>query len=110
MNFKRLDIVLILILALCFVFHGSLVPYTFEKTYDALIHIFFAAHYSRDWFEHWNYQWYTGFHIITYPPGAHQSVALLSKILPIKFAYTITQIFALTIFILGIYKLSLIHI
>jgi len=76
---------LICALLLAVIFHGSSMFFTLEKTYDALIHLFFANHYTNHWFEPWNYSWYTGFTTMGYPPLAHQCIALLSGIGGLKF-------------------------
>ena len=61
-------------------FHGASIFFTLESTYDALIHLFFADHYAQNWFEPWNYEWYTGFSVMSYPPRVHQTIGLLSLI------------------------------
>ncbi|NNF21941.1 MAG: hypothetical protein HKN67_08360, partial [Saprospiraceae bacterium] len=50
------------------IFHGTNVFFTFESTYDAYVHIFFADHYAENWFSTWDQRWYTGFTITSYPP------------------------------------------
>ena len=36
-------------------YHGVLSIYgTYRNTYDAYVHIFFADHWSRSWFDHWD--------------------------------------------------------
>ena len=69
---------LALALLIALAYHGVLIFYTFKRTYDAYVHIFFADHYARAWFDHWDYRWYTGFTMTSYPPGSQQSIALLS--------------------------------
>ena len=62
------------------IFHGASMFFTLEKTYDALIHVFFANHYATSWFEPWNYSWYTGFTVMGYPPLVHQTIGAFSYI------------------------------
>src|SRR5258708_3645016 len=72
---------LLLALTLAFIYHGVMIlSGTFRHTYDALIHIFFADHYYRYWFDPWEYRWYTGFTMTSYPPGSQQSIALLAHL------------------------------
>ena len=98
---------LITALLLCVVFHGSTVFFTLETTYDALIHLFFADHYANNWFEHWNYKWYTGFSVMGYPPLVHQLIAALSLIGGLKFGLFTVAIIASVLFVTGVYRYSL---
>jgi len=37
------------------IFHGGLSVFgTYRYTYDAYVHIFFADHWTRGWFDHWD--------------------------------------------------------
>ena len=98
-----------LIAALIFgvAFHGSAIFFTLEYTYDALIHLFFAEHYSNSWFEPWNYKWYTGFTVQSYPPLVHQSIAALSLIGGLKFGMFTVAIIGTVLFITGAYRFTL---
>ncbi|MGY5352857.1 hypothetical protein ACXGQW_09930 [Wenyingzhuangia sp. IMCC45533] len=89
------------------VFHGTTMFFTLETTYDALIHLFFADHYANSWFEPWNFKWYTGFTVMSYPPLVHQSIALLSLIGGLKFGLFSLTVVAILLFITGIYRFSL---
>ena len=102
-NGKKL---LLVALSLALVTHGIVIYFTLPKTYDAFVHIFFADHYSRFWFEPWEYRWYTGFFTTSYPPLVHQSIALISKVFPLKVAFSIYAIFILEILILGVYRFT----
>ncbi len=88
-------------------FHGTSIFFTLEKTYDALIHLFFAEHYASFWFEPWNYKWYTGFSVMSYPPLVHQTIAFLSYVGGLKFGLFTTAIFSIILFITGVYRFSL---
>ncbi len=98
---------LLIALALTVVYHGALLlSGTFKGTYDALIHIFFADHYARAWFDHWEYRWYTGFPMTSYPPGSQQSIALLSSVTGLLNAFIIVQLFAMLMVVIGVYRFS----
>jgi hypothetical protein len=98
---------LITALLLGLAFHGSSIFFTLESTYDALIHLFFADHYANSWFEPWNYEWYTGFTVMSYPPLVHQSIGLLSMVGGLKFGLFAVAIIAIVLFITGVYRFSL---
>jgi hypothetical protein len=98
---------LIIAILLAVLFHGTTIFFTLEDTYDALIHLFFADHYAANWFEPWNYKWYTGFTVQSYPPLVHQSIAVLSLIGGLKFGLYTVAIISVVLFITGIYRYSL---
>ncbi len=98
---------LIIALLIGIAFHGTTMFFTLESTYDALIHLFFAEHYSNSWFEPWNYKWYTGFTVMSYPPLVHQSIAALSFIGGLKFGLFIITLISVLLFITGVYRFSL---
>ena len=96
-----------LALALAFVYHGGLlVSGTFKHTYDAWIHIFFADHYARAWFDHWDYRWYTGFAVTSYPPGSQQSIALISPLTGLVNGFIVVQLCAVLLVVVGVYRFS----
>ena len=100
---------LLIALALAFVYHGVLLlSYDFKKTYDALIHVFFADHYYRYWWDPWEYRWYTGFTMTSYPPGSQQSIALIAHLLGgnLLNAFVVVQLFAILNITLGTYRFS----
>lgn len=98
---------LITAILLAVVFHGSTIFYTLETTYDALIHLFFADHYANSWFEPWNYKWYTGFTVQSYPPLVHQTIGALSLIGGLKFGMFTVGLIAIVLFVTGAYRYSL---
>lgn len=100
---KRL---LLVALSLGLLTHGIIVYFTLPQTYDAYVHMFFADHYSKFWFEPWEYRWYTGFLTISYPPLVHQLIALISKVFPLKIAFSIYSIAIYEALILGIYRFT----
>ena len=90
------------------IFHGTCIFYTLENTYDALIHLFFGNHYANQWFDAWNYSWYTGFTVMGYPPLVHQCIALISLIVGLKFSLFIVAQIAILLFITGVYRYALV--
>lgn len=105
---KTTNKLLLLALLLGVVFHGTSIFFTLETTYDALIHLFFADHYANSWFEPWNYKWYTGFTVMSYPPLVHQAIGALSFIGGLKFGLFAVAIIAVILFITGVYRFSLV--
>jgi len=93
-------------LSLTLLTHGVIFYFTLPGTYDAYVHIFFADHYSRFWFEPWDPRWYTGFLTISYPPLLHQMVALLARFFPFKVAFAIYSIFIFEVLIIGVYRFT----
>lgn len=93
-----------------FVYHGSLLLLlfgTYRRTYDAYVHIFFADHYARFWWDPWDVRWYTGFTLTSYPPASHQLTALLSKVMGLELGFATVFLFGVTALTLGIYRFSL---
>ncbi|WP_272149636.1 hypothetical protein [Tenacibaculum aiptasiae] len=97
---------LIIAILLGVAFHGTAIFFTLETTYDALIHLFFAEHYANSWFEPWNYKWYTGFTVMSYPPLVHQTMAALSYIGGLKFGLFTLAIIGVILFATGTYRFS----
>ncbi len=94
-------------LILTVLFHGSLlINQSFSRTYDALIHIFFASHYQNSWFDPWEPRWYTGFTVFSYPPLAHQLIALLGGVMDLRAAFGVVQLLALLVLTVGMYRFS----
>ncbi len=91
---------------LVFVLHATTNFFTFDQTYDAYVHIFFADHYAEGWFDNWDYRWYTGFNIISYPPLVHQIVALMSFILGLKLAFFVWSVLMVLWMVRGMYNFS----
>ncbi|GER60026.1 hypothetical protein [Patiriisocius marinus] len=103
---SRTNKYLITAILLGIIFHGTSMFYTLERTYDALIHLFFANHYSMSWFEPWNYSWYTGFTVMGYPPLVHQSIGALSHIGGLKFGMFTVALIGVVLFITGVYRFT----
>jgi len=68
--------------------------------------MFFGSHYAEGWLETWNYKWYTGFTMTSYPPLVHQIIALGSFIFGLKGAYILWALVVIGLFIRGIYHFS----
>ena len=98
---------LVIAILLGVAFHGTALFFTLESSYDALIHLFFGNHYAQSWFEPWNFSWYTGFTVMSYPPLVHQSIALLAGIGGLKFGLFTMAFIAIILFIWGVYRFSL---
>ncbi|OUR94592.1 hypothetical protein A9Q87_02860 [Flavobacteriales bacterium 34_180_T64] len=98
---------LITALLIAIAFHGASMFFTLEGTYDALIHLFFADHYAHSWFEPWNFKWYTGFTVMSYPPLVHQVIAMLSLVAGLKFGLFTVFLLSVILFITGVYRFSL---
>lgn len=88
------------------IFHGTSMFFTLERTYDALIHLFFANHYATSWFEPWSYSWYTGFSAMGYPPLVHQTIGVLSLIGGLKFGMFTVALLGVILFITGVYRFT----
>jgi len=101
----RYNPLLFLALAIALAYHGALLlSGTYTHTYDAYVHIFFADHYARTWFDHWEPRWYTGFPMTSYPPGSQQSIALLSYAVGLKTGFVIVALLAVLNVTLGVYR------
>lgn len=104
--YQKSDRLLFIALMLAILLHGSALLYNIDKTYDAFVHIFFADHYARRWFDPWEFRWYTGFTVTSYPPLSHQLIALLSFVGGLKFGFAVVILSALMFFVIGIYRFS----
>lgn|GEM_PF-3935451 len=69
MNKKK---VILVFFIFAFVLHAVIFPFSFSKTYDAFVHIFFAQHCLENWFHITSMNWYGGFEMASYPPFSHQ--------------------------------------
>ena len=98
--------ILALAISVGLVFHGASFLTTLNDTYDIYVHIFFGQHYSTSWFEPWEDRWYTGFNLISYPPLAHQLIALLSFISGLKFSAYVLAFCIIFIFVTGAYRFA----
>lgn len=99
-------ILLLAIIGTFMVHAGLLFNGTLWGTYDAFVHMFFADHYARGWFDLWEERWYTGFTMVSYPPLTHQLTALISKFSSIKMGYVLSILASTIITMIGIYRFS----
>lgn len=106
MQQSRTNKYLVTAILLGMIFHGASMFFTLERTYDALIHLFFANHYATSWFEPWNYSWYTGFTVMGYPPLVHQSIGALSYVGGLKFGMFTVALLGVVLFITGVYRFT----
>jgi hypothetical protein len=98
-------------LLLAFILHMPLIASNFqERTFDSYAHMFFADHYRRAWFSLWEPRWYGGFYVSTYPPLAHQTIALLSLLIGLEYSYQLLTLLLLILFPLAIYNFSRIFV
>ena len=101
---------LLIALAAVVLFHGGLLPFTHGNTYDAFIHMFFADHYHRSWFDPWEPRWYTGFAVTSYPPGTHMAIAGLMSVLPLRAAFVLVQLGGLLLLVTGVFRFALLWV
>ena len=77
-----------------------------RNSYDTNFHIFFASHYAHHWFDPWNEKWFAGFSQTTYPPLAHQLIALFSYVIGLNMAYALVQFLAVSLVPVGVYRFA----
>jgi len=97
-------------LAATALFHGGLLPFTHGNTYDAFIHMFFADHYDRTWFDTWEPRWYTGFSVTSYPPGTHMAIAALMEFVPVRMAFALVRLGGLLLLVTGVFRFALLWV
>lgn len=103
---NRTYYILALAISVGLVFHGASFFSTLEDTYDLYVHIFFADHYSKSWFDPWESRWYTGFSLISYPPLVHQLIALLSYIFGLKFSAFLVCFCIVLLYVTGAFRFA----
>jgi hypothetical protein len=82
----------------------------YAQTYDSYGHMFFSDHYQKSWFDSWEPRWYMGFNVASYPPLAHQIMALLGYLTGLEAAYTIITFALMVLLPFAVYKFSKIFI
>jgi hypothetical protein len=107
-SYLRRPIPLLAILLLVLVVHGPLLmmELPLSSSYDANLHVFFASHYAHHWFDPWNEKWFAGFSQTTYPPLAHQWMAIFSYIVGLRMAYMLVELIAILLLAVGVYRFS----
>ncbi|MBE0669649.1 MAG: hypothetical protein IH588_03600 [Anaerolineales bacterium] len=103
---------LLIIILISFLFWGiAFLSGAQLNSWDGLTHIFFSKGYADNWWSVWDDRWYGGFNKASYPPLAHQLVALLIIITgKIELSYSIILWLFLTIFPLAVYRFSRVFI
>jgi hypothetical protein len=93
------------ILLLTLAVHGPLLLLELPaNSYDAYTHMFFASHYAHDWFNPWNVKWFEGFSQTTYPPLAHQLIAIFSFVFGLVLSYMFVQFVAILLLAVGVLR------
>ncbi len=96
---------------LAFISHGLFIlTARYRSSYDAYTHMLFATHYASGWFSLWEPRWYTGFPVVSYPPLAHQLVALLIPAVGFDRAFAIILWIVTALYPLGVYTFSRVFI
>ncbi len=90
---QKLGASVLLTLALLALFSG----YT-QRTFDAYVHLFFADHYRRGWFDLFEPRWYGGFSVTSYPPLVHQLLAGLMPLFGVEGSFVAVT----TVVVLGL--------
>ena len=100
---RAVSVTVIVLLALAV--HGPLLLMQLPATsYDAYTHMFFASHYAGHWFNPWNEKWFAGFSQTTYPPLAHQLIALFSYVFGLTMSYMFVQLSAILLLAVGVLR------
>ncbi len=108
LSYLRRPIPLSVIVLLALLVHGPLLTMELPVTmsYDANFHIFFGSHYAHHWFSPWNPKWFAGFSQTTYPPLAHQWIAVLSYICGLPLAFCFVQLIGVLLLPVGVYRFA----
>ncbi|MGZ4814282.1 MAG: hypothetical protein ACXVZV_02670 [Terriglobales bacterium] len=100
---RAVSVTAILLLALAV--HGPLLLFQLPTmSYDAYTHMFFASHYASHWFNPWNPKWFAGFSQTTYPPLAHQLIALFSYPFGLVLSYMFVQLVGILLLAVGVLR------
>lgn len=95
------------IVLLALAVHGPLLLMEYPaSSLNANMHMFFAQHYADSWFNPWNEKWFGGFSQTTFPPLAHQWVAIFARFMSITLAYMLVQLLAVMLFTVGVFRYS----
>jgi hypothetical protein len=86
--------------------HGFLLinQHSYQGTYDAYVHIFFASKVKNHFGMTWVYNWFEGFDLVSYPPLVPQLIAAFSRWMPLERAYVAVQLLAITLMVTGSYR------
>lgn len=107
-SYLRRPIPLSVNVLLALLVHGPLLTMELpvNLSYDANFHIFFASHYAHHWFDPWNPKWFAGFSQTTYPPLAHQWIAVLSYVCGLPLAFCFVQLIGVLLLPVGVYRFA----
>lgn len=61
-------------------FGFQITSHEYLRGWDASTHIFFSSAYSDEWWNTWDFKWYGGYSRLSYPPLAHQLVAITAAL------------------------------
>ena len=100
-NNLKIAILLALVLNSAVAFSGF-----YQRNYDSYGHMFFADHYQKSWFDSWEPRWYMGFNVASYPPLAHQVLALLGFVTGLELAYVIITLVLMVLLPIAVYRFS----
>jgi hypothetical protein len=78
----------------------------YSRTFDSYGHMFFASHYQKSWFNPWDSRWYMGFNVESYPPLAHQILALLGFATGLELAYAIITLVLMVLMPVAVFRFS----
>lgn len=106
MWFTRYRLLVLAIIGALLMHGGLLLAGSYKGTYDAYVHIFFADHYARSWWNPWEPRWYTGFTMVSYPPLTHQLTALISKVSSLPTGFMTVMLVSTLVSTLGVYRYS----
>jgi O-antigen ligase len=96
-----------LAVALSFILHAALVlTARYRASYDAYTHMFFADHYLHHWGTLWEPRWYAGFSVASYPPLAHQVMALFATVVGVDAAFGLLLLLVATMLPLAAYAFA----
>ena len=99
-NLKR-AIIIALIINSFIAFSGF-----YGRTFDSYGHMFFADHYQKSWFNPWDTRWYMGFNVESYPPLAHQVLALLGFATGLEWGYVIITVILMVLMPVAVFRFS----
>jgi len=72
--------------------------------------MFFADHYQKNWFDTWESRWYLGFNVASYPPLAHQTLALVGFAFGLESAYVIITLLFMVLLPIATFRFAKVFI
>jgi hypothetical protein len=87
--------------------HGLLLCLgSFERSADGWIHLFFADHWQNSWLNDWEMRWNSGFSVFSYPPLAHQILAIVGWALGWQLTAILVPLTFFGILLWGVFRFS----